>query len=311
MREKSDLNLFLSLVIVFFLNCSVLVNVVKGENFSFAVIADPHIDGSIKHEKQLKSAISWIIKNKDETGIKFVFVLGDIGWSKSNEKDNLKKAKEILDDLTEIGIEYIPFIGDNEIQAGEEKDFGVVFKSQFEYLSKKLDNFRLSITSVKKHFYYNYSFDYENCHFVCCDFVTRQRNKEGGDLNDFPRGSWHWFKDDIENCKKDKKENIVVLSHIGLFRTGLPFADQYLFDQEQMDKVENFVDDHADYIAANYAGHIHRNWHSNVGDLYDVWITDETWIDRRFLELIDSLGTVRWIEVTQKNDEIKYKQHIN
>lgn len=88
------------------------------ERFSFAIIADPHIDGDVNHEANLENAINWLISNKNEKHIELVFVLGDIAWGDSRGNRNLRIAKETLDHLNHAGIPYIPVIGDNEIHDG-------------------------------------------------------------------------------------------------------------------------------------------------------------------------------------------------
>lgn len=305
-----------SRILLYIFFCSVFLNIVAAEDFSFAVIADPHIDGNPEHTAKFESAVNWIIENKADTGIELVFVAGDIGWFHTDGKSNLAAARDILDRLTENGIEYVPVIGDNEVQTFQQEEFGRIFEANLDHLAKTLSNFETSISHINKNIYYNYSFDYKGCHFVCCDFVSREKGSEAGNLNDFPGGSWEWFKRDIENCPKDKKENIVIITHIGMFRTGIPFADKYLFDERQMKKIKNFTADYSEHIAADYAGHIHQNWHHNVSSglfnsLYDVWTTDETWSDKRFPEIFDREGTVRWVEVSHKDEKIEYTQHIH
>jgi hypothetical protein len=83
-----------------------------------------------------------------------------------------------------------------------------------------------------------------------------------------------------------------------------------------MEKIKNFTKGYSDYIAGNYAGHIHQNWEHNVtsglfNSLYDVWTTDEPWTDKRFPEITDGEGTVRWVEVSHKDEVIEYTRHIN
>ncbi len=284
------------------------------ETFSFAIIADPHIDGNHDHEAKLEYAVDWIIDNRDRNGIELVFVVGDIAWGESKERRNLETAKEILDDLNNEGIPYIPLIGDNEVHAGSEKDFNDVFESQYLYLSGIYENWQKAPTPVNDKYLQNLSFDYKYCHFVCADFVSREAGDEGGELHDFPEGSWPWFKDDIANCSKPKGENIVVLTHIGMFRTGIPWADKFLFSKNEMRTIREFLKDYFYYVDSNYAGHIHQNlywpewwWWSH---LYAVRVTDETWYDTRWPELNDQNLTVRLVLVNTDGSRIIYKQQV-
>ncbi|MCD6434439.1 MAG: PKD domain-containing protein, partial [Candidatus Diapherotrites archaeon] len=111
-------------------------------NWSFAVIADPHIgyripdydgegwdDGKSEKEirklndrsaQMLRNVVETIIKEKENFNITFVVVLGDI--ADTAEKSEFLKAREILNKLNDPngdgdisdGIPYIPVIGDHD-----------------------------------------------------------------------------------------------------------------------------------------------------------------------------------------------------
>ena len=287
----------------------------NGETFSFAVVADPHINGSPDHNTKLKTAVDWIIGNKDAHDIELVFVVGDIAWRGPRANRNLKVAKESLDRLSRAGIAYLPIIGDNEIQCGCEKEFAETFDEQYRRLSGVLPNWRKAPIPVNGRYLQNFSFDYKGCHFVCCDFNSRKWSDEGGDLHDFAGGSWPWFKNDTETCPKDKKESVVILTHIGMFRTGFGKADEFLFSQSEMTKIKGFLYDYRDYVDTNYAGHIHQNWHASVWSglfttIYHVRTTDETWYGRQWPEAEDRSVTVRVVEADSDGSKVSYKQHI-
>ena len=288
---------------------------VYGETFSFAVLADPHISGNADHKAKFETAIDWIINNKTDKDIELVFVLGDIAWGRSRDNRNLSIAKEILDRLTHVGISYIPIIGDNEVHTGCEKEFQDVFEKQFLYLSGTFRNWNKAPVPVKGQYLQNFSFDYKGCHFVCVDFASRKIDDEGGELHDYDGGSWPWFKNDIEHCAKPKKENIVIMTHIGMFRTGFQFADQFLYSESQMNKIKRFLYDYRDYVDSNYAGHIHQNWHAVVWSglfvpLYHIRVTDETWYDTAWPESDDQELTIRLVQVNNDGPKIFYHQHI-
>lgn len=286
-----------------------------GRTFSFAVIADPHIAGVPDHVTRLKTAIDWIIGNKDGKQIELVFVVGDIGWSGSGTRRNLKLAKEMLDRLDNMGIVYIPVIGDNEVQCGSEKEFARLFDAHYKRLSKTLPGWKKAPTHVNGMLLHNFSFDYKGCHFVCCDFNSRRHKDEGGELHDFAGGSWPWFKNDIRTCSKKKTESIVIFSHIGMFRTGFGTADEFLFSKDEMKKIKGFLWDYRDYVDSNYAGHIHQNWHASVWKglfttIYHVRVTDDTWFCKQWPESSDRSVTVRLVEVDSGGRKVSYKQHI-
>lgn len=286
-----------------------------GRTFSFAVIADPHINGSSDHNAKLKAAIDWIIGNKDGEDIELVFLVGDIAWGGPRANRNLKRAKEMLDQLDRAGITYVPMIGDNEIQLGCEKEFAETFEPHYRRLAKVLPRWKKVPLPVNGKYLQNFSFDYKGCHFICSDFNSRKRDDEGATLHDFAGGSWPWFKNDVETCPKDKKEGVVVVTHIGMFRTGFGKADEYLFSQDEMKKIKGFLYDYRDYVDTNYAGHIHQNWRASVWTglfttIYHVRTTDETWYCRQWPEGDDRSITVRLVEVDSDGRKVSYKQHV-
>lgn len=150
---------------------------------------------------------------------------------------------------------------------------------------------------------------------MCPDFNPRVAGVGSGELHDFPGGSWPWFKNDIEVCPKAKKENIVIMTHIGMFRTGFEFADQHLFSEVQMNEIKQFLQNYREYVDSNYAGHIHQNWNMVVWSgfflpIYYVRVTDETWYDTEWPESNDQELTVRVVQVNSDGSPIIYDQHI-
>jgi hypothetical protein len=286
-----------------------------GETFSFAVIADPHVSGSPEHKAKFETAVNWIISNRESKDIELTFVLGDIAWGGTKGNRNLATAKKILDRLTDNEITYIPVIGDNEVQSGCEKEFQEVFGPHFKRLSGILGNWRKASIPVDGKYLQNFSFDYKGCHFVCPDFVSRKAGDEGGELHDFAGGSWRWFKNDIEQCPKPKNENIVIMTHIGMFHTGFDFADKFVFSESEMDKVKGFLGNYKDNVDSNYAGHLHLNWYVPVWSglfvpLYHVRVTDETWSELQWPESQEPGLTVRWVRVDNSGPKISYRQNI-
>lgn len=303
------------LVLLLFSMVVLIIQPVYGETFSFAVIADPHVSGNPDRRTKFETAVKWIISNRESKKIELTFILGDIAWGGSKGNRNLATAKKILDRFNVNGITYIPIIGDNEIQYGSEKEFQEVFGPHFEILAAKLDNWTKAPIPVAGKYLQNYSFDYKGCHFVCPDFISRKAGGEGGELHDFAGGSWPWFKNDIKHCLKPKNENIVIMTHIGMFHTGFEFADKYVFSASEMDKIKGFLGDYKDNIDSNYAGHLHMNWYVPVWSelfvpLYHVRVTDETWSKVQWPEVEDPGLTVRWVQVDNGGTKISYQQNI-
>jgi hypothetical protein len=308
---------FFSIEFVLMLTAMVIMTTSAGygETFSFAIIADPHIDGNMDNKAKLISAVDWLISNKEKKDIELVFIVGDIAWGGYRSNRNLKIVRAIFDRLNNAGIPYIPVIGDNEIQRRCEKEFDVIFKKQYQYLGKILEHWRKAPTPVNEMYLQNFSFDYKGCHFVSCDFNSREKNNEGGELHNFTGGSWPWFKKDIETCPKTKKESIVIITHIGMFRTGFAAADEYLFSQDEMDRIKGFLYDYREYVDSNYAGHIHQNWNSVVWSglftkIYHVRITDEPWHGQQWPEANDKGITIRLVQVNSDGNEVSYIQQL-
>lgn len=288
---------------------------VYGETFSFAILADPHIDGNSDRKAKFETAVDWIISNRESKDIELAFVLGDIAWGGPRSNRNLKTAKKILDRLGDNGITYIPVIGDNEVQYRCEKEFEDIFKPHYKILAGRLDNWSKAPADIAGMYLQNFSFDYKGCHFVCPDFITRKTGGQAGELHDFAGGSWPWFKNDIEQCSKPKKENIVIMTHIGMFSTGFNFADRFVYSRSVMDKIKRFLGGYKDNVDSNYAGHFHLNWYVPVWSelfipIYHVRVTDETWTKIQWPETEDPGLTVRWVQVDNSGPKISYNQNI-
>lgn len=270
------------------------------ENFSFIIIADPHIDGNSDRETILRKCVDWINNNKADSKIEFVCVVGDIGWGEA-----MSTAKSILDRLT---VPYVPIIGDNEIQFGCEKQFDTVFNEQYAILSRVFDNWSKAPTPVwnpqvnTNSYLQNFSFDCKGVHFVCLDFASRVAGDESAELNNYQNGTWPWFKNDVTNCAKTRKENIVVLSHFAMFRGWR--ISKYTFSSKDMDEICRFIYNYRNYIDSSYGGHLHRDWTQTVyykfRRLYTARVVDATWDDLPI--------TMRKVTVTTKSWRNTYSQ---
>ncbi|MDD3926748.1 MAG: metallophosphoesterase [bacterium] len=282
--------------------------------FGFAVITDPHIDGTASHQDKLQTAVNWIIANKNTDHIELVFVLGDIAWGGTN----MATAKGILDQLNTAGVPYVPLIGDNERNVDAE--FNTTFSPQYTYISdfSGVTNWSKASIPVDGKYLQNFSFDYKGVHFVCPDFNPRTAGKEYAELHDFTGGSWPWFTNDITNCAKPKYENIIMMTHIPIYRTGFAAADRYLITAADMDKVRKFTRSYKDHIAGNYSGHIHCNFSQAVGEtaswfspaIYMGYTTDETWDRQISAESSEKGCTVRWVSVNNDPNRPTYTEHV-
>jgi len=91
--------------------------------FSFAILADPHIVGNPDHAARLTAAVEWINGEAQGRSIELVFVLGDIAWG-----NGFGAARDMLDDLS---MPYLPLTGDNEIQVGNEEDYDTAWAPHY------------------------------------------------------------------------------------------------------------------------------------------------------------------------------------
>jgi hypothetical protein len=283
-------------------------------DFTFAVIADPHIDGKADHVEYLRKAVDNISATKAARNTVLAVVLGDIAWGGSGGA-NLATARSVLDQLNAAGIPYVPVVGDNDCYTSiRDQEFHEAFAPQYAYLASRLTKWEKAPTPVEGKYLQNFSFDWGNCHFVAADFAARPGSDQGT-LNDFAGGTWPWFTHDIQTCAKPKEKNIVILSHFPLLHTGVKYFDQFLFPTADFRTLVAFIELHRAHVAANYAGHIHQNYACNVTNnstpLYRLQTTDETWIRQERTEFLGDPGcTVRYVGVTTEGGHVSYEQSL-
>ena len=283
--------------------------------FSFAVLADPHIDGNPAHREYLVQAVERLVAERSKHSIELVFIVGDIAWGNVDGLSNLVDAGGILDQLEEAGMHYLPVLGDNEVQGGDEQEFHEVFGAQYQYLAGVLEDWHQSPTPVNGFYLENFSFEHRGCHFVSPDFISRQSGNEAADLHDFEGGSWPWFQADIEAAAQGPAERINIFTHHGMFRTGFDGVDTYLTSEAAMDQVTEFLCPYRHDVAACYGGHIHQNWYWEVscpsGELiYEVWITDDGFDAVVPPEPDDDRITIRVVAVSKLPDAFVYEQQV-
>lgn len=251
--------------------------------FSFVAIADPHLYGSLEAETRLQACLDWIAAHEEDEEIHLVFVLGDLG-------SHLARARELLGALP---VPWIPVIGDNAIQAGQEAEFDAVLAPRYAALATTLDGWHQAPTptwnpdtGADSHFQ-NFSFDHEDVHFVGLDGCTRTVGGLAGeqaDLHAFPGGTWPFFQADLDACPKPRRENVVLLSHHPMHAL---LGGLGAFSSSERDRIESFTKTHRDHVYADFAGHYHFNWHDaeNEGG-FEVFVTDATHEDDVTLRLV-------------------------
>ena len=258
------------------------------EKWSFAIITDLHIGrgypdyggkgigdedkNSIGQEyyltERLRKVVEWINNNKTKYNIKFVVVLGDI--SDSGEYSELKKAKEILD---ELDVPYIPVIGNHDIWPYCEDEYGLPIENQnkryfidiygdhYEKFIKTLQQDDPSATLSKQLDPFppdlqNYAFTFKGVKFIILDCVSRSPTPIGSGV--LPNGvlydsTLEWLKENLESQNK-----VVIFSHVPLISSSSDIVKILLaFTNENIIEIEKAIEEKNANVLANFAGHIH------------------------------------------------------
>ena len=268
----------------------------KGQVFSFVVIADPHVNAGTDNGEKLQYCVDWIKEHHDDEDktIAMAFVVGDMGGGYGG------LARDILAGLDEVGVPYMPLIGDNDVHwshggSGTSAhyagglDFEATFGNVYDELSTTMENWHKAPGPVENpetggalsHFH-NFSFDYQGVHFLCLDWCTRKDQvteenplqSEQADLHDFPGGTLPWFRNDLENCAREGAENIVMLSHHPMhvfpLLQELPL-NAGAFDADELGKIKDITNLYKNNVYADIAGHYHIDlYEKGRNGSYDV-----------------------------------------
>lgn len=262
--------------------------------YSIAILADPHISGDTEHSARLVQAIDWINAHAQERHIEMVPVLGDVGWG-----SGLMEAKELLDHLE---VPYVPLIGDNEVQYGEEQNFATVFDPQYSHLATVYEDWNYNGQSVwnpeeqKNSVFYNFAYSHKGIRFIGLDWAARVSGSilsELGYLHDFSGGSWEFFTGEMAQIGQNPSNSTIFFSHIPMLIGN--------FTQANMTQMQSVTDSYADVIYANFAGHLHVNIDDVEHAGYEVYVTDAVW---------DDVITVRVIDVYQDAQGFLFEQEL-
>ena len=265
--------------------------------FSIAILADPHITGDPEHSSRLLEAIDWINTHKDSRQIELVPVLGDVGWGAG-----LPDAKTLLDNLE---VTYLPMIGDNEIQRGDEERFTTVFSEQFQWLSENSSEWIYGGASVwnpeeaKESHFTNFALTHKGVRLMALDWASRLPISEGiwtefGYLHDFEGGTLPFLRSELQGLSEMKDNSALLLTHIPMSIGS--------FTEDRMNQFAAELDTYIDKTYANFAGHLHVNVDElNPERGYDVYVTDATW---------DDVITLRILDVYQNEESVYYEQEL-
>jgi parallel beta-helix repeat protein len=291
---------------------------IKVEPFSFAIITDLHIgrgypdydgpgfdDGYNGEEyyltQRLRNVVNWIIQNKDNVqcenttcSIKFLVVLGDI--ADSGEKSEFLKAKEILDELNNHGISYVPVFGNHDVwpktDLGERANspLGVNYFEEV-FFNENATNTRLlkeKLNLTKEDFQYkNYLFKFGGINFIVLDFVTR---KDVGKAT-FHEQTMDWLKEKLNEFQG--KEPIILFSHHPLTEERsrkfqeieiIPFPGTN-FSKEDIQYLSKIFEDYESLsegkqILGAFGGHVHGYYPQEIF-VFKIpelnWFFDANW----------------------------------
>jgi hypothetical protein len=263
--------------------------------FSFAVLADPHIVGNPDHAARLTAAVEWINGQAEARSIELVFVVGDIAWG-----NGFQAARNMLDGLS---MPYLPLTGDNEIQVGNEEDYDTAWAPHYLAVAAELEDWRRAETPSwnpdhdTQSWFQNFSFQHRGVHFVALDWASREIGTlygETADLHDFEGGTWPWFEDELARLASPAGESVVMLSHMPM-HLGM-------FSGAELETVTALTSSMGDVVAANYAGHYHIDIEQVIDDGdYVLFVTDATW---------DDDDRVRVVEVWGNGERFEYVQDL-
>lgn len=263
--------------------------------FTFAVVTDPHVTGEGENRERLAAAVAWIEQEAGPRSIELVLVTGDVAWGAG-----LDLARQTLDGLS---VPYVPLIGDNEVQAGDEAAFEATFGPVHEALAGVLDDWRKAESPVwhgeagADVWLQNLSFAYRGVRFVGLDLCARGVSGIMGEIgayDDIPGGTPAFLAAELEESAATQgAEGVVLASHI-------PMHDG-AFVVDEMETLVALLAPYGDFVHADYAGHVHVNYEwSLADDGYEIHVTDATWDDEVDLRLVEVQGNGSAFAYTQE-----------
>ncbi len=265
--------------------------------FSFAVIADPHLSNSQDHVDRFADALDWIDAESDARGIEVVLLAGDIAWG-----NGFPDAVRLLADTV---IPVAPMIGDNEIASGDEEVFHTSFTEHYVALESTLDGWRMAERPVHNpehgvdSWLFNFAFEHRDVRFVGLDWSPRNETdrvlSEMGTLHNFEGGTLPFLVDELASATNALDSSVVMLTHQPMYLgPGGFFLDNWATLTEAMLPYDNL-------LGINVAGHLHQDSEFHAYDTevdLDVWITDALW---------DDVVTVRIVDVWSDGQEVTYE----
>lgn len=251
--------------------------------FSYALLADPHVTGPGENEARLRSAVDWVAGAAGDRNIELSFILGDIAWGEGFD--------EALAALAGLPMPWVPVLGDNPIQAGDEAAWHEAFDAHYDELAEQLPGWSRAPAPVAdpvnggEAWLQNTAFDHRGLRFLAVDWNTRviaELLGEMPDLHDFEGGTLPFVEAELAGLSPGLDERVVFLSHMPMMNVigG--------FDAEEQAVLEGVLGPHAGLVHGNHAGHLHGNsegeWEA-CGLQLDI--TDATWDDEVSVRVVD------------------------
>jgi hypothetical protein len=268
--------------------------------YTFAILADPHVTSSGENLDRLGVAVDWINSVADERQVELVLVLGDVAWNSGLDI--------IVEALDELDMPYAAMIGDNEVASDDEEAFDTTFAPTYEALSADFDNWSRTVVPVhnpladQDNWFSNFSFDHRGVHFVAVDWCARGAFgalSEVGDLHDFDGGSFQWFTADLAAMDATAADSVVMASHIPM-HLGL-------LDLDELAQVEALLLQYEEQVYGQFAGHIHADAEVEESDgLWTVYVTDATWDDEVRVRLVEVSGNGLRFEYEHELVDVPY-----
>lgn len=262
--------------------------------FVFALIADPHVTGPGEHADRVARVAAALDALPTDRSPELVFVLGDIAWGGG--------WSDALSALETMPAPWVPIIGDNPIQVGEEIVFDETFGAHLEGMASHLEAWVRAALPVDnperggESWLQNSRFDHKGVRFVGLDWNSREMGTGWGempDLHDFAGGTLPFLVSSLETLPDGPEDRVVMLSHMPLV-PGLT------------------LDEQADFLAAiapyegaiwgQHAGHLHGNGEATWEDAgFEIRTTDATW---------DDVNTYRLVEVWSDGVSFTYVEEL-
>ncbi|MBN2799990.1 MAG: metallophosphoesterase [Deltaproteobacteria bacterium] len=241
---------------------------------SFAVIGDTHIVSGGQHLDALRARVERIGALDERPAL--VVVVGDVAWG-----PGYAAAAEALGALE---VPWLPILGDNEIQAGEEAVFQERWAPAFSDLSAQVDGMYAAPIpatppdGAAQPWLDNRTFTLGGVRFVTLDWSVRIQGtllSETAELHDWEGGTLPWLEGVLEDSPAD--EPVVMLSHHPMHLGS--------FDLAELETLETRLAPYGDRLVADLAGHYHLDYEEHR-PLWDLFITDAPWNGDTGLRLV-------------------------